>query len=375
MDFALQLPRTVASPGAITAITNELIAMSLSRPLLVTDAGILKAGLVDRLRAVAGNISLSLFADVTENNVFADADTGAVQFQTDRCDCVIALGGGSVIDTAKCIAVLAANSGAIANYALHPEVVISAAAPIIAIPTTSGTGSEANIYAGIHPDSGSRSAGIASRHIMPRVAILDPELTVSLPPRITAATGIDALSHCIEGYLSQFDVPLAKTIALDGVGLVMRHLRRAVADGSDMEARSGMMRAAYAGGVAIAMGTGPAHAIALTCSDQNFPHGILSGIGLVATLDSVGEQQPERMSALKTALGLAEHASASEAIEALMRELGLPSSLGELGYRAGSIDEIAQLAHAHLCNTTVPRAPSLEDYQTLLTKSLAKPTF
>lgn len=371
MELALHLPRTLIAPGAISQLTNELITLGLERPLLVTDAGIVKAGLVERVHAaISSDIDITLFADVTENNVFANADAGAALFHANSCDCVIALGGGSVIDTAKCIAVLTTSSAKIADYALHPEVIIAGAAPIIAIPTTSGTGSEANMYAGIHPDSVSRSAGIASRHIMPRVAILDAELTVSLPPRITAATGIDALSHCIEGYLSKFHVPFAKTIALDGVGLVMRHLREAVDDPSNMQARSGMMLAAYAGGVAIAMGTGPAHAIALTCSDQNFPHGILSGIGLIATLDDVGLQQPQRLSALKLAMGVPDRCSASEAIKALMHDLDLPCSLGALGYQTRSVDEIARLAHQHLCNTTVPHPPSLEDYRNLLTRSL-----
>lgn len=369
----LQLPRTLFAPGAINRLADELNWLRIRRPLLVTDRGIVSAGLLAKVLGVLScPDAVIVFDAVTENNVFADADGGADLFKREECDGVIALGGGSVLDTAKCIAVLAANPGAIADYALYPDATINGAAPIVAIPTTAGTGSDADIYAGIHPDSDSAGVGIASHHVVPRIAILDPELTLTLPPRSTAATGIDALSHCIEGYLSKEDVPLAKLIALDGVRRGIANIRRAVADGSDIAARGEMLLAAYSGGVAMSMGTGPAHAIALTCSDQGYPHGILSGIGIVITLDGALAGLPRQKTALAEAMGVDPSQSLGAAFAQLMRDLGLPTSLAELGYEIRDPDAVARGAHAHFLNGFAHRPPTLKDYRKMIDGQMAK---
>jgi 4-hydroxybutyrate dehydrogenase len=368
---ALQLPRTLFARNAIAALPEELRALGVRRPLLVADRGVVRAALVARVTAALGEtLSPTIFDGVTENNVYTDADGGAALYARADCDGVIALGGGSVIDTAKCIALLAANSGRIADYAGILNARVLGAAPLVAVPTTAGTGSEADIHAGIHPDSRSKVVGISSPHLLPRVAILDPELTISLPSRLTAATGIDALTHCIEGYLSRNDVPLAKTIALDGVARAMRAIRRAVADGNDIEARAEMMLAAYAGGIAISMGLGPAHSIALTCSEQGFQHGILSGIGIVAALDGMASHQPARAAALADAMGVSRSASLGGAIAALMRELGLPASLGELGYSLTDIDAVAGAAHDSFCNLSAWHHPSAAEFNAMITASM-----
>jgi 4-hydroxybutyrate dehydrogenase len=372
---ALDLPRALFARNAIAALPEELDVLGIRRPLIVTDRGVVRAGLSARVIAAIGNYaSVPIFDGVTENNVFADADGGAALYSREKCDGVIALGGGSVIDASKCIALLAANPGSIADYAGKPDVRIIGAAPIVAIPTTAGTGSDADMHAGIHPDSTSKSMGVSSNHLKPRVAILDPELTISLPPRLTAATGIDALSHCVESYMSRGDVPLAKAIALEGAGKAMRYIRRAVADGTDIEARSEMLLAAFAGGVALSMGAGPAHAIALTCSEQGFQHGILSGIGMVATLDSVAGHQPERAARLADAMGISRSASLSRTVAELMRELGLPASLGELGYEVKDLSVIAQEAHASFCNLSAFHHPSVAEYAAMISASLAAAT-
>jgi 4-hydroxybutyrate dehydrogenase len=369
--IALQLPRTLFARGAITLLPDELEALGARRPLLVTDAGVSRAGLAQRVVAAIGDYAaVAVFDAVTENPVFANADEGVAAYRRGECDAVIGLGGGSVIDTAKCIALLAANPGTIADYALKSDAAVGAAAPVIAIPTTAGTGSEADLHAGIHPDSASASVGVMSRHLLPRVAILDPELTVSLPPRLTAATGVDALTHCIEGYLSRNELPFAKPIALDGVGRATRAIRRAVADGSDIEARGEMMLAAYAGGVAIGMGLGSGHALALTFSDQGFQHGMLSGIGLVASLDHMAARQPERAAVLADAMGVAKGTSLGGTLAALMGELGLPATLAELGYRVADRAALAQAAHESFCNLSAWHHPSVEDYDAMIARSL-----
>ncbi|WP_213958883.1 iron-containing alcohol dehydrogenase [Variovorax sp. dw_954] len=370
---ALHLPRTLFADGAIAALPAELAAVGVSRPLLVTDRGVFAAGLAARVMSACSDaFPMVVFDGVTENPLFADVDSGATLYRASRCDGVVALGGGSVIDTAKLIALLATNNGSAADYVGVPGVVHFAGAPLLAIPTTAGTGSEASPSAGIHPDATTASLGMNSRHLVPTVAILDPGLTRSLPPRLTAATGIDALSHCIEGLLSKKSVPLGNAIALDGIARVARCLRRAVRDGNDTEARAEMMLAAYAGGVAIGMGLGPAHAVALTCSDQGFPHGVLSGIGLVATLDGTARQSPEPVAAIARAFGLDASASLSEAIASLMRELGLPATLAELGYAASDVQRLAIAANASHFNLFAPMHPTPLEYAALLQSSLKR---
>ncbi|WGS55139.1 iron-containing alcohol dehydrogenase (plasmid) [Paraburkholderia sp. D15] len=365
----LSVPRTLFGANAIASLHSELAALGVARPLLVTDRGVVRAGLAARALAACG-AEVVMFDGVTENPLFANVDAGAALYARERCDGVVALGGGSVIDTAKLIALLATNAGSVADYMRVPGVAHVAGAPLIAIPTTAGTGSEASASAGIHPDAVTASVGMTSRYLVPSVAILDPDLTLSLPARLTAATGIDALSHCIEGYLSTQSVPFGKAIALDGIARVAGSLRRAVSDGSDADSRAVMLKAAYAGGVSIGMGLGPAHAIALSCSDQGFHHGTLSGIGLVATLDFTAEHAPAQVAQTSEAFGVNRAVTLSQGVAALMRELGLPATLAELGYVPADLGALAQAAHASHFNLHAPVRPSASDYLAMLEMSL-----
>ena len=371
MIQTLQLPRTLFGAGAISALAEQLEMLRVKRPLLVTDQGLVRAGVVAKVLAAVGNkAAVAVFDHVTENPIFANVDDAAALYARERCDGVIGLGGGSVIDTSKCVAMLGTNLGGIADYAGVQGAVIKEAAPLLLIPTTAGTGSEAGNAAGIHPTPTAHAAGLFSPHLFARVAILDPELTLSLPRRLTAATGIDALSHCIEGYLSKFDLPLADPVALDGISRILRNIRRAVDDGSDIGARSEMLLAAFQGGVALGMGLGPAHAIAIVCGDQGFHHGVLSGIGIVASIDVVAAHMPERAGALRQAFGLAPGASLAQAVEALMRELGLPATLREMGYKTNDVEKLAQDAHDNFFNFFASYHPTQAEYADMLTASL-----
>lgn len=364
---ALHLPRTLFGVGSLALLADELIALGVSRPLLVTDKGLAKAGLVERsIAACRATGAVVVFDRVTENPLFSDVDGGARQYLGDACDGVVALGGGSVIDAAKYIALLATNAGTAADYAGVPGVKHGPSAPLVVIPTTAGTGSEASPSAGIHPNAHTATLGMSSRHLVPKVAILDPDLTASLPQRLTAATGIDALSHCIESYLSKRDLPLGKPIALDGIARVARSLRGATAQ-RDPAARGDMMLAAYAGGASIGMGLGPAHAVAITCSDQGFHHGILSGIGMVATLDATATHVPARVAEIAAALGVKE--PLSDAIAALMTELGLPTTLADLGYTVADANALGKAAHRSHFNASAPFHPTAEEYTSMIATS------
>ena len=372
---ALNLPRVLFAAGSLSALAGELEAFGVHKPLLVTDQGLVAAGLAAKAIAACGAGAVPVvFDNVTENPLFSDVDKGAALYALEGCDGVVALGGGSVIDTAKMIALLATNPGSVADYAGVRNAPHGPCAPLIVIPTTAGTGSEASPSAGIHPDARSPSVGMGSRHLVPKLAILDPDLTRSLPPRLTAATGIDALSHCIEGFLSKKDIPLGKSIALDGIARVARYLGRAVTHRDDAEARGEMMLAAFAGGTAIGMGLGPAHAVAIVCSDQGFHHGVLSGIGLVATLDATSAHVPERAAAVAVALGLQPAESLAQAIASLMRELGLPATLAELNYVSSDLQLLAAAAHQSHFNLFAPFHPTASDYAGMLAKSLQKNT-
>ncbi len=368
----LSIPRTVCAPGAVSLLAIELAALNVQRPFLVTDKGVQAAGLVDKLLDACGRtLSLVTFNGVTENPLFSDVDRGIALYKEQGCDCVVALGGGSVIDSAKFIAWLATNPGSVADYAGRPGAPQQRTAPLIVIPTTAGTGSEASQSAAIHADATTAAVGLNSRYLTPALAILDPELTTGLPPRLTAATGIDALSHCIEGYLSIKDQPLGKAIALDGIARIAGALRAAVQQPHDIAARTEMMLAAFAGGVSIGMGLGPAHAVALSCSDQGFHHGVLSGIGLVATLEATAAHVPERVAELARAFGLPRGTSLWTAIASLMRELGLPPTLAELGYHSTSLKTLAEAAQRSHFNAFAPFRPTVEQYATMLAASLA----
>ncbi len=367
---ALELPRTLFATDAVSALAAEAAALGMRRPLLVTDHGLVAAGVVGRLQWGA-SLSATVFDSVSENPVFADADRGAAMYRHGRCDGVVALGGGSVIDTAKYIALLATNPGSVGDYAGVDGASVSPTAPLIVLPTTAGTGSEANATAGIHPTADKPAVGVASRHLLADLVICDPTLTISLPPRLTAATGVDALTHCIEGYLSRNRHRVAEAFALDGVARVMAWVRRAVLAGDDLEARSQMMVAAYSGGVAIQLGLGPAHAIAITCGDRGFHHGILSGIGVIAAVDTMAAKQPERADDLRRAMGLPEGASIGAAVASLMRELSLPTSLRELNYGAADADALGEIAHHSFFNASAYYHPSRGDYADMIRTSLS----
>ncbi len=368
MRFTLQLPRLVAGAGVLAELAGELSHLGIVKPLIVTDAGLVRAGHLDRtIRALAGKNRFAVFAQVPENPTFHGAAEARVRYRDERCDSVIALGGGSVIDTAKFVAVLATHRGAITDY-LGPQSgnIGAGVAPIVVIPTTAGTGSDASPDAGIHPDANAISHGITTRHVIPKLAICDPELTRSLPPRLTAATGLDALSHCVEGYLSRSVNPLADALAIDGMRRVWTNVEKATRDGDDLDARLEMLVGSFAGGVAIGKGLGPAHAIAISCGDQGLHHGALGALGLTASLRFLRDKVPAKIGDVERALGLADGIAAHDALRAMMKRLALPTTLRDLGYELASMDILAQTCAASHFNITSPYRPNAVEFRAMI---------
>ena len=365
MKANLQLPRLQLHDGAVQTLPFELLFHGVAKPLLMSDAGVSKCGIVDRVLRFAPKDTV-VFDRVTENPIFADCDSAAKAYVEADCDCIVAVGGGSVIDAAKLTAVVAGHGGRAADYAGFSERITRRVAPLIIIPTTAGTGSECSPGAGVHPDGKSHAAAIGGPFIIPKSAICDPDLTLTLPASLTAATGIDAITHCIEGYLATPASPLIDTLALDGIRRIFENIEKVVRDGGNRAARLEMMTAAFAGGVAIQKGLGPAHAIANACGDQGIHHGKLSAIGLLASLRLLEAKAPEKLAELHRAMGLSPEETVSGGLHDLMQRLGLPTTLEGAGFVAGSIADLAKLCADSHFNRTCPYRPSINEYAVLL---------
>jgi alcohol dehydrogenase class IV len=370
VNFVLQMPRLVFGPGASRLLSAELAALGAQRPLLITDRGLIACGVFERVTSSLAE-QPQVYADVPENPTFDGVDQAAALLRERHCDVVVAIGGGSVIDTAKMVAVLAGHSGSAADYVGHSERITAATAPLIVLPTTAGTGSEASPDAGIHPTPKSRSSGVTSLHVIPTVAICDPDLTMTMPPRLTACTALDALSHCVEGYLSVSDSPVIDALALDGVKRVWQYIESATADGQEREARAQLMLGAFYGGVAIGKGLGPAHAIAIAVGDQGLHHGMLSGLGVVATIATMHQHVPDRVNDIAEAMGLSGGEKIEASLRRLFEKLKLPASLRDMGYRLGDLNELARAAAASHFNVTSRYRPSAEEYARMLQNILA----
>src|SRR5690606_1311405 len=232
-------------------------------PLIVTDAGVKAAGLLERTQAALGSLPQAVFAETPSNPTEAAVRAAAAVYQQHGCDGLIAVGGGSAIDCAKGVAIAATHEGPLKAYATieggSPKIT-DRGAPLLAVPTTAGTGSEVARGAIVIVDD-HRKLGFHSWFLMPKAAICDPELTLGLPPRLTAATGMDAIAHCMETFMSAAFNPPADGIALDGLERAWGHIERATQDGSDREARLNLMSASMQGAMAFQKGLGCVHSL------------------------------------------------------------------------------------------------------------------
>jgi 4-hydroxybutyrate dehydrogenase len=359
----IQLPKILFEHGAITGLPSALKDLNVVHPLLVTDKGLVECGTFDRACAVLKDYDYLVFDDTPENPTSDGVELAYAAYRAGKCDSVVAVGGGSVIDTAKMLAALAGHGGRVQDFLGHPEKVTAKIAPLFAIPTTASSGSEVSPGCGIHPNAASRAIGTRSHNLVPRVAICDPDMTSSLPPRLTAGTGLDALSHCIEGFLSTTSNPLIESMALEGIRHCCTYVERAVGDGSDREARWHMTLSGIAGGIAIASGLGPAHAMANALGDRGLHHGMLCAISLPVALDVVGPAAPQKMKSVARAMNLKQGESVPGALRALNARVGIPATLTDAGFGEADIDGLANDAVASPFNRTSPYVPTLDKYR------------
>jgi 4-hydroxybutyrate dehydrogenase len=369
--------RIIFGNGESARVGEEAKALGIQRLLLVTDAGVEKVGLlpgVGRSLEAAG-VAVHVFTGVDGNPTEANIDAGARAYAEHRADGVLAMGGGSPMDAGKLIALRAKTPRSFEELDDNIDGgrhVPSDLPPILTIPTTAGTGSEVGRAAVVTVRSTQRKTVVFSPRLLAKVAILDPELTRSMPAPVTAATGFDALTHCVEAYLAKGDHPMADAIALAGIDLVGKFLERAVRDGNDMEARGAMMKAAMMGAVAFQKGLGACHSLAHPLSSEHgLHHGLANALCLPAVLDFNQAVVPLRLADVARALGAAaEPAACAEAVRSLRACLGLPSSLSAIGIQSSHLEVLAGKATEDACHRDNPRPCSRADLLTLYQASL-----
>ena len=365
MGPALMLPRLIFGQGSLAALPVELALLGVERPLFLSDRGLENAGVVAMVERAVPAFAAS-FLDVPENPTAAGADGAMRAYAEGDCDGIVALGGGSVLDTAKMVAALVGTEGltAAADLIGKPEL-IRGVVPLVAIPTTLGTGSESSPVAGMHLVAGGPAFGTRHPALVPRAAVCDPDVARTLPRRLIAATGVDALSHCVEGFFAEPANPIADALALDGAARVFADIHAALEPEGDA-ARASLMAAAFAGGAAIHKGLGPAHAVALVCGDQDVHHGTLIAVALPRTTQMLAEHVPEKAARLKRAIGLGEADDLPTALRELVASLGLPGTLAATGWQMGDADQLVDaMLNSHF-NRTSPYTPTAADYRAIL---------
>lgn len=360
--------------GALRMLSAELKRLKIERPLIVTDKGVRAAGLLDMVTARLGAVEFVVYDDTPSNPTEDAVDKATELYLSSRADGIVALGGGSAIDLAKAVALLATHPHPLQQYAAvegGSAKITSAVAPLIAIPTTAGTGSEVGRGSVIVMKSG-RKLGLLSPFLLPKLAICDPELTIGLPAGLTAATGMDAIAHCIETYLAPAINPPAEAIAIDGLRRAIAHIEHATKDGKDSEARWNMLMAATEGALAFQKGLGAVHALSHPLGavpGLSLHHGTLNAILLPTVMRFNASVVGDKMQVLAQACGLPADGDAATFIADLNVRLGLPQKLSQIGIQRHMLEPIAELALKDHCHLTNPRLPTREDYLQILEDS------
>ena len=364
--------------GAIRLLRSECERIGITRPLVVTDAGVRAAGILQKALDALGDLPVAVFDQTPSNPTEAAVRLAAAQYREAGCDGLIAVGGGSAIDCAKGVAIAATHEGPLKTYATiegGSTKITERVAPLIAVPTTSGTGSEVARGAIVIVDD-HRKLGFHSWFLMPKAAICDPELTLGLPPRLTAATGMDAIAHCMETFMSAAFNPPADGIALDGLERAWGHIERATRDGSDREARLNLMSASMQGAMAFQKGLGCVHSLSHSLGgvDPRLHHGTLNALFLPAVIHfnagAESVQKEQRLQRMAQAMHLDSAGDLGDAIRDMSARLGLPKGLAEVGVTPAQFEQVIDGAMVDHCHKTNPRLASRDDYRQMLEASM-----
>lgn len=362
--------------GAVDQLREELAAAGIRRPLVVTDPGVAASGILDTVRErLPEGMNAPVYDRTLANSTEAGVNEAVALYREAGCDGVIGLGGGSALDLAKGVRLRATHEGPLARYALvegGAGRIRADVAPMIAVPTTAGTGSEVGRGAVIVLADG-RKVALISPHLIPTVALCDPELTLGLPPGLTAGTGMDAVSHCIETFCASAVNPPADAIALDGLRRAARHLERAVADGTDREARWNMMMASMMGAMAFQKGLGAVHALSHPLGALESPrlhHGTLNAVFMPGVLRFNRPVIGEKWQVLGQAMGLPDGQPVDEAVARLSARIGLPATLADMGVPGDILESTAEAATRDHCHAVNPRQATRDDYLALLREAM-----
>jgi alcohol dehydrogenase class IV len=364
--------------GAVKLLKQECDRIGITRPLIVTDPGVKAAGVLQKALDALPGMQVAVF-DQTPSNPTEAAVRAAVEvYKTNKCDGLIAVGGGSAIDCAKGVAIAATHDGPLTRYATiegGSGLITDKAAPLIAVPTTSGTGSEVARGAIIIVDD-HRKLGFHSWNIVPKAAICDPELTFGLPPKLTAATGMDAIAHCMETFMSAAVNPPADGIGLDGLERGWANIERATKNGQDREARFNLMSASMEGAMAFQKGLGCVHSLSHSLGgvDPRLHHGTLNAMFLPAVVrfnaQAESVKKDRRLERMAHAMGLKSAGDIPDAIKDMNARLDLPTGLAAMGVQRDWFDKIIDGAMADHCHKTNPRIATRDDYRQMLDASM-----
>ena len=380
MALITYLTRIQFDFGALKLLDAELQLLGIRRPLIVTDKGVIGAGLWAKVKdQLPGNMPITLYDGTPENPTEAAMRDALKIYKDEGCDGIIAIGGGSPMDLAKAVGLMATHPGnSLQAYSFvegGASKITSKVAPIVAIPTTSGTGSEVSRGGVIIMDSG-RKLAIGSPHLIPRLALIDPELTLSLPPHLTAGTGMDAFTHNIECYLSNVFNPPADSIALDGLEKAWAYVERATRDGQDREARYNMAVAAMEGAMVFQKGLGAVHALSHPTGGlkgYRTHHGTLNAVYLPAVLRFNAPAVGDKYARVAQVMGLPQRERNAEgvanAVAELNARLGIPKGLSGMGLKQEVVEAIADGALGDHCHLTTPRQPTKAEYVQLIQES------
>ena len=341
--------------GRIAELPEHCGSIGIRRPMFVTDAGLAGLPMVKRVVELCrkAGLGIEVFSDVQPNPVEANVTAGVEAYRRGRHDGVIAFGGGSALDTGKAIALMVGQTRPIWDFEdredWYTRVDVAGMAPVIAVPTTAGTGSEVGRASVITDVRDHTKKIIFHPKMLPALVLEDPELTIGLPPHVTAAVGMDALSHNLEAYCAPGYHPMAEGIAVEGMRLIREYLPRAVANGSDLEARSHMLVASSMGATAFQKGLGAMHSLSHPCSaNLNTHHGLTNAVVMPYVLEWNREVLEDKTARLAAWLGLPEHSYAGvlEWVLELRRTIGIPETLAGLGLKEEHARSFAPQAHA-----------------------------
>ena len=373
--FEFQLrPRVLYKPGLVREIGEEIVQLRVGRAFIVADAGVERAGLIEPVRAgLEGHVEVvGIYTDVPANSSVDAVERGAAQAREVGADVVIAIGGGSPIDTAKAMRILLTEGGRLLDYQGY-NLLSRPLTPMVVIPTTAGTGSEVTAWAVIRDEENAVKMAFSSPFLAPDLAVLDPEMTRTLPPRLTAATGMDALTHAIESFVGTNANPITDSLALQAIDMISNNLRAAVHSGGDIDARGNMLVASCIAGIAFSSGGGSlgiVHAIAHSVGGVfEVHHGTANSIVLPHGMRFNRSAVPNRFSRIARAMGVnaggrPEEDVIEDGIDAVLKlatDCGLPTRLRDVGVPEDALESIAETSLGDAAIFTNPRPATVEE--------------